>query len=122
MSRTLTKQDIIRVLADKYRLQYSDTRRVVQGVLDMIVEALLQGSKVELRNFGVFEVVDRKARVARNPKKHYEVRIPPRKVVRFRQGKIMDEKITTASMQGQITPRTSEGTNEPPRVSGEGSP
>lgn len=114
----MTKLDIVRSLADRYRLPYAETQRVVQGTLDMIIDALIQGKTVELRNFGVFETVERKSRVARNPKAHIELRIPARRIVRFRQGKIMDDEITTPSMKGEIKPRIPG--DEPPRVPGQG--
>jgi nucleoid DNA-binding protein len=121
---TLTKNDIVRTLAEKYELEIASTRRVVQGTLDMVLEALLKGDKVELRNFGVFEVIERKGRIARNPKSKQEVYIPERKVVKFKPGKVMEDKITTPSMKGGIQPapaRKRENTSESPRVSGEGS-
>jgi len=121
---TLTKNDIVRTLAEKYELEIASTRRVVQGTLDMVLEALLKGDKVELRNFGVFEVIERKGRIARNPKSKQEVFIPERKVVKFKPGKVMEDKITTPSMKGGIQPapaRKRENTSESQRVSGEGS-
>jgi nucleoid DNA-binding protein len=121
---TLTKNEIVRTLAEKYELEIASTRRVVQGTFDMILEALLKGDKVELRNFGVFEVIARAGRIARNPKSKQEVFIPERKVVKFKPGKMMDDQITTPSMKGGIQPapaRKKEGPGEPPRVSGEGS-
>ena len=124
MGSTLTKNDIVRTLAEKYELEIASTRRVVQGTLDMVLEALLKGDKVELRNFGVFEVIERKGRIARNPKSKQEVFIPERKVVKFKPGKVMEDKITTPSMKGGIQPapaRKRENTSESPRVSGEGS-
>ncbi len=124
MGATLTKNDIVRTLAEKYELEIASTRRVVQGTLDMVLEALLKGDKVELRNFGVFEVIQRKGRIARNPKSKQEVFIPERKVVKFKPGKVMEDKITTPSMKGGIQPapaRKRETTSESPRVSGEGS-
>ena len=124
MGATLTKNDIVRTLAEKYELEIASTRRVVQGTLDMVLEALLKGDKVELRNFGVFEVIQRKGRIARNPKSKQEVFIPERKVVKFKPGKVMEDKITTPSMKGGIQPapaRKRENTSESPRVSGEGS-
>jgi nucleoid DNA-binding protein len=124
VSGTLTKNEIVRTLAEKYELEIASTRRVVQGTLDMVLEALLKGDKVELRNFGVFEVIERKGRIARNPKSKQEVFIPERKVVKFKPGKVMEDKITTPSMKGGIQPapaRKRENTSESPRVSGEGS-
>ena len=95
----MTKNDIVRTLAEKYELEIASTRRVVQGTLDMVLEALIKGDKVELRNFGVFEVIERKGRIARNPKSRQEVFIPERKVVKFKPGKVMEDKITTPSMK-----------------------
>jgi nucleoid DNA-binding protein len=131
--KTLTKNDIVRTLAEKHRLEIASTRRVVQGTLDMITDSLLRGDRVELRNFGVFEVVDRAARIARNPKAtSQEVYIPKRKMVRFSQGRIMEEKITEPSMRGGIQPvrrnRPADGgpqgpgSHEPPRVSDQAGP
>jgi nucleoid DNA-binding protein len=63
--------------------------------MDYIVEALEEGENVEFRNFGVFEVRERKQRIGRNPNKPEDVvTIPARKVVKFKPGKIMREKIT----------------------------
>ncbi len=124
MGGTLTKNDIVRTLAEKYELEIASTRRVVQGTLDMVLEALIRGDKIELRNFGVFEVIQRKGRIARNPKSRQEVFIPERKVVKFKPGKLMEEKITMPSMKGGIQPapqRKKEGPGEPPRIPGEGS-
>jgi nucleoid DNA-binding protein len=63
---------------------------VVQKSLDYISEALAKGDKVELRNFGVFEVRVRKARIGRNPHvPSKDVPIPERSVVKFKPGKEM---------------------------------
>ena len=122
---TLTKDEIVRSLAEKNDLEIASTRRVVQGTLDMIIDALMRGDKVELRNFGVFEVIQRKGRVARNPKSREEYFIPERKVVKFKPGKIMEDRITQPCMEGGIRP-TGKGAvpaqpNEPSRTPGEGS-
>ena len=121
---TLTKNDIVRKLAELHELEIASTRRVVQGTLDMIVESLLRDDKVELRNFGVFEVVERRPRIARNPKAaKREVLIPARKVVKFKPGKVMEDKITVPSMKGGIQPVHRErNADESPRVSGEAGP
>ena len=80
MPGTLTKNDIVRTLAEKYELEIAATRRVVQGTLDLILEALLRDDKVELRNFGVFDVIQRKGRIARYPLRFF---MPSR---RYREG------------------------------------
>jgi len=71
-------------------LTQQEILQVVQRTLDHIAAALARGEKVELRNFGVFEVKTRKARVGRNPKRpDVDVPIPARAVVRFKAGKEM---------------------------------
>lgn len=122
---TLTKNDIIRALAEKYEEEIAQTRRIVQGTLDMVLEALCRGDKIEFRNFGVFRVMEQRARIARNPRQpKQEYIIPMRKVVKFEQGRIMEERITAPSMKGGIQPTNRnkppvEPKNEPPRVSGQ---
>jgi nucleoid DNA-binding protein len=82
-------------IAEETNLIQSDVYTVIQKSLDYIVEALEQGENVEFRNFGVFEVRERKQRIGRNPNKPENVvTIPARKVVKFKPGKIMREKIT----------------------------
>jgi len=91
----MTKRDLVMRIADETGLIQQDVYAVVQKSLDYIVEALDQGDTVEFRNFGVFEVRERKQRIGRNPNKPENVvTIPARKVVKFKPGKIMREKIT----------------------------
>jgi nucleoid DNA-binding protein len=87
---TLTKRDLVVRISDENNLGQQEVFDVVQKTLDYITEALAKGDKVELRNFGVFEVKIRKARVGRNPKKpETDVAIPARSMVKFKSGKEM---------------------------------
>lgn len=117
--KTLTKFEIVRTLAEKNELEVATTRRMVQGLLDMIIESLVRGDKIELRNFGVFEVISRAGRIARNPRSREEVYIPERLVVKFKPGKIMEDRITVPSMKGGIQPANRKETNESARTPGE---
>ena len=63
------------------------TNRIVQRTLDVIMETLRTKGRIELRNFGVFEVRLRAARTARNPKTNQEIMLPPRRVLCFQPGK-----------------------------------
>ena len=89
---TLTKKGIAQYVArqggTERPISQHDLQVLVHHTLDYISDALAEGRKVELRNFGVFDVVTRKARVGRNPKNPtVTVQIPPKKTVRFRPGK-----------------------------------
>jgi nucleoid DNA-binding protein len=94
MAECVTKRDIVTKIADDTGLRQSDVKEVVQRVLDYIIEALSEGKKVELRNFGIFEPVIRKARIGRNPNKPgVEIKIPEKTVADFTPGKIMKAKV-----------------------------
>jgi nucleoid DNA-binding protein len=87
---TLTKRDLVTRISNESGLVQQQVLDVVQKTLDYIAEALSKGDKVELRNFGVFEVKTRKARVGRNPNSpETDVPIPERCVVKFKPGKEM---------------------------------
>src|SRR5215813_7608726 len=87
---TLTKRDLVVRISEDTGLIQNDVLQVVQKTLDYILDALAKGDKVELRNFGVFEVKIRKARVGRNPNSpDTDVPIPQRSVVKFKPGKEM---------------------------------
>jgi nucleoid DNA-binding protein len=87
---TLTKRDLVTRISNETGLVQQQVLDVVQKNLDYIAEALAKGDKVELRNFGVFEVKVRKARIGRNPNApETDVPIPERSVVKFKPGKEM---------------------------------
>ena len=87
---TLTKRDLVIRISNETGLIQQQVLDVVQKTLDYIAEALAKGDKVELRNFGVFEVKVRRARIGRNPNApETDVPIPERSVVKFKPGKEM---------------------------------
>ena len=91
---TLTKRDLVVRISEETGLIQQQVLDVVQKTLDYIAEALARHDKVELRNFGVFEVKVRKARVGRNPNApEKDVPIPERTVVKFKPGKEMREQV-----------------------------
>ncbi len=90
MAQNLTKRDIVLSIYQKTGIPQKDIREAVQLTLDAIADALAAGDNVELRNFGVFEVQVRKARIGRNPNRpETDVVIPTRAVVKFKAGKVL---------------------------------
>jgi nucleoid DNA-binding protein len=86
----LTKRDLVVRISNETNLVQQDVLKVIQLTLDHVKESLLKGNAVQLRNFGVFEIKIRKARVGRNPNKpETDVPIPARAVVKFKAGKEM---------------------------------
>jgi nucleoid DNA-binding protein len=90
----MTKRDLVIRISNETGLVQQQVLDVIQKTLDYISEALAQGKKIELRNFGVFEVKVRKARIGRNPNNPgTDVPIPQRAVVKFKPGKEMREQV-----------------------------
>jgi nucleoid DNA-binding protein len=89
----MTKNEMVVNIAKATGLKQADIKKIVQMVLDGIIDVLVSDRRIELRNFGVFEVRHRKARKARNPRTGEEVMVPDKNVVTFKPGRIMNEKI-----------------------------
>jgi nucleoid DNA-binding protein len=89
----MTKKEIVKQISDEIGLTQLKTKEIVQKTFNAIVETLLRERRIELRNFGVFEVKRRKARKARNPKTSESVFVPPKFVVTFKPGKEMEERV-----------------------------
>ncbi|MCL2744973.1 MAG: integration host factor subunit beta [Planctomycetaceae bacterium] len=89
----MTKKDMVRSIADKLDMPQLRTKEIVQETFDAIIETLLEEKRIELRNFGVFEVKKRAARKARNPRTGEPVEVKERYVVTFKPGKVMEEKV-----------------------------
>jgi nucleoid DNA-binding protein len=90
----MTKKDIVLKVSDETNLKQIYVKKVVQKTFDYIIEALVRGEKIELRNFGVFKTKQRKSRTGRNPRTGQTVPVPPRKVVVFKPGLEMKKKIS----------------------------
>ncbi len=89
----MTKKEIVKQISDRIGLTQLKTKEIVQQTFEAIVKTLLEEGRIELRNFGVFEVKKRKARKARNPRTGEKVHVPPKAVVTFKPGKEMEEKV-----------------------------
>ena len=82
----MTKKDIALRVAQDLGERQTRVKKVIQKTLDVIAEALEKGERIEIRNFGVFKVKMRKARVGRNPRANVPVPVPARRIVVFKPG------------------------------------
>lgn len=89
----MTKKEIVRQIADRIEETQLKTKEIVQLTFNAIVDTLIAVRRIELRNFGVFEVKLRKKRKARNPRTNAHVEVPPKFVVTFKPGKEMEERV-----------------------------
>ncbi len=89
----MTKKDIVIKVSNDTNLTQIDVKKIVQRTLDVILESLERGETVELRNFGVFKVKNRRGRLGRNPRTGEEVSVPEKKVVVFKPGLVLKYKV-----------------------------
>ncbi|HUG68993.1 MAG TPA: HU family DNA-binding protein [Pirellulaceae bacterium] len=89
----MTKKEIVKTISEEIGMTQLKTKEIVQKTFDAIVETLVDEKRIELRNFGVFEVKKRAARKARNPRTGQRVDVPEKFVVTFKPGKEMEEKV-----------------------------
>jgi nucleoid DNA-binding protein len=89
----MTKKDMVRAIAEETGLTQMLVEDIVQRLFDGIIATLEKEGRIELRNFGVFEVKKRKPRTARNPRTGESVMVPAKLAVTFTPGREMKEKV-----------------------------
>ena len=99
---TITKKELIDRIAEQTQAKRIVVKCVVQSFLDEIVSELSRSNRLEFRDFGVLEVRTREARVAQNPKTLERVKVPAKRTVKFKMGRLMKEKLS--------------GSNSPPKA------
>ena len=95
----MTKKEIVKTISEEIGLTQLKTKEIVQKTFDAIVDTLVEEHRIELRNFGVFEVKKRAARKARNPRTGEKVFVPEKFVVTFKPGKEMEERVRELERQ-----------------------
>ncbi|HVU88631.1 MAG TPA: HU family DNA-binding protein [Pirellulales bacterium] len=95
----MTKKEIVKTISEEIGMTQLKTKEIVQKTFDAIVETLVEDKRIELRNFGVFEVKKRAARKARNPRTGDKVFVPEKYVVTFKPGKEMEERVRELERQ-----------------------
>ena len=89
----MTKRELVKTIAEEVGLPLAKVQEIVQRVLDGFVETLVKEGRIELRNFGVFQVKERKPRKARNPRTGQAVAVPKKFVVTFKPGQEMAKQV-----------------------------
>ncbi len=96
---TITKKELIERISDRTKVSRADVKRSVQEFLDQVISELKKGNRLEFRDFGVFEVKERAARTAQNPKTLERVHVPAKRTVKFKVGRLMRESIELGAQQ-----------------------
>jgi len=97
----VTKRDLIIEVAERLGFTQNEVANVVQATLDSVAESLAEGQRLEIRNFGVFEVKSRDARMGRNPRTGQEVPISQKRVATFKPGKALKERVQAEAAAGE---------------------
>ena len=121
----MTKKEIVKTISEEIGLTQLKTKEIVQKTFDAIVDTLVQEKRIELRNFGVFEVKKRAARKARNPRTGEKVFVKEKFVVTFKPGKEMEERVHELERQHHAAQEAAAAAAQippPPEPGSEGSP
>ncbi len=95
----MTQKDIVRTIAEQIDLPQLRTKDLVQRTFDALIEALVKEGRIELRNFGVFEIKRREARMARNPRTGEKVPVQAKNVLTFKPGKEMEARVRAVDLE-----------------------
>lgn len=93
----MTKRELVISVAEQLGYTQNEVSDVVQAVLDTVTDCLAGGNRIEIRNFGVFEIKTRDARVGRNPRTGDAVPIEEKRVAVFKPGKALKEMVEHTS-------------------------
>lgn len=102
--KTVTKKYLVECVSQRLGQPREQVRDVLQALLDCVTGELAAGNRIEFRDFGVFEVRARAARLAQNPKTLERVPVPARRTVRFKVGRLMRERIDEPGAAAKATP------------------
>ncbi len=120
-NNTVTKKEIIELISGRTGIRKTDVKRVIQEFLDEIINEMSQGKRLEFREFGVFEVRRRAARIGQNPRTLQPVPVPAKNIARFKAGRRMREAVESAPILSDEEPlvevkaQFTDGTVEPQR-------
>ena len=91
--QTITKKELVDKIAEKTDVKQTTVKTIVQQFLDEMNSELAKNNRLEFRDFGIFEVKERAARIAQNPKTLEPVEVPAKRKVKFKMGLLMREKM-----------------------------
>ena len=96
---TITKKNLVDRIAETTNTKHSTVKTIIQCFLDGIISELAKGNRMEFRDFGVFEVREQAARTAQNPKTLERIKVPAKRRVKFKMGRIMRERMNSKAVE-----------------------
>jgi len=98
---TVTKRELIDRIAKNTQAKRVLVKATIQNFLDEVISELAKGNRLEFRDFGVFETRTRAARRAQNPKTLDQVQVPAKRIVKFKMGRLMKQRVNTPKNMGE---------------------
>ena len=102
----MTKRELVIQVAEKLGMTQHEVAEVVQTMFDTVIDTLVEGNRLEIRNIGVFEVKKRDARVGRNPRTGDDVPIPQKSVAFFKPGKLLKQMVQDGNLEDGLSQNT----------------
>ena len=85
----MVRSELLKKLCNRHpNILRKDIEKILEIILFEIVEALCRGENIEIRGFGTYKIIKRKARIGRNPKNSELVQIPEKKAIKWKSSKI----------------------------------
>lgn len=112
--RTVTKKELVSRIAEQTKQTKVVAKEIIQMFLDEIIDELARGNRLEFREFGVFEIKERAARKAQNPRTLQKVYVPAKRVVKFKVGRMMRQRVS--EMPDQVPPSSGGGPSSGPGI------
>jgi len=106
---TVTKKELIDRIAEATGETRVTVKKTVQSFLDNVIVELGKGNRLEFRDFGVFEIKHRAARMAQNPKTLEPVKVPPKRTVKFKAGRMMQQVLSGPQQETQAAASSTPG-------------
>lgn len=100
----MTKRELVIEVAERLGFTQNEVSDVVQATLDAITDSLAEGKRLEIRNFGVFDLKKRDARMGRNPRTGESVPIDEKRVAVFKPGKSLKERVESPASTPSASP------------------
>ena len=100
----MVKSELVQKLCDMHpNILHKDLEKIVDIVFSEIVEALCKGKNIEIRGFGTYKIVSRKARIGRNPKNSQSVQIPAKKAIKWKMSKTLYNRLNNNFTENKIS-------------------
>ena len=90
---TTTKKELNEAISQNQGAPQIIVKQITQLFLDFCIDELAKGNRLEFRDFGIFSTFQRKKKIGRNPKTGEPVEVPPKRVVRFKAGRLLKQKV-----------------------------